>query len=307
MPSIAAARATLPPEARRAATSAGSSTGSVGRGASRPVRAAGRRWRAPAHRVGALRAMRSGRCARAAASTRPPCSTSSRRTSSTSSRTLNGQSYDAQPLDDIALDGGRPPVAAARASRCENSGEHVLAALAQRRQAHGQPVEPRQQIGAKPPLARPPRSATAARRRRCARRSATGRVSPSGCTSRSSSTRSSFACSGSGRSETSSSSSVPPSALRKKPGLGAIGARERPPPVAEQLRLGEPLGERRAVDGQERTRAAAPAVERSAPRPPCRSPSRPRARSADRSARRGAAARARPAAPRPPAGRARSR
>ena len=48
----------------------------------------------------------------------------------------------------------------------------------------------------------------------------------------------------------------------KKPGAGPIGPREGAAAIPEQLPLGQPLGERRAVDRRERPRPATPAVQR---------------------------------------------
>ena len=58
-------------------------------------------------------------------------------------------------------------------------------------------------------------------------------------------------------SPTSSRNSVPPSRLLEQPGAVPVGAGERALDVAEQLRLEQRLGDRRAVLGDERLCACA--------------------------------------------------
>ena len=114
-------------------------------------------------------------------------------------------------------------------------------------------------------------------RRRGARRRGVGRFSPTRSTSRVWSTRRSFTCVWSGISPTSSRKSVPRSAASKRPSRSADGAGERALHVAEELALEQPLGERRAVDLDERARGCARSPRGAPPpRAPCRCPTRPR-------------------------------
>ena len=112
IPSIAAARATLPPAVRSAPISAGSSTGSPraadvagGRRPRRPRasrRARPRRSVPPPHRCAPAGAPR-------VSVDSFPCSVNSRLTSSTSSRTLNGQSYrHSRSATSLSKAGARP-------------------------------------------------------------------------------------------------------------------------------------------------------------------------------------------------------
>ena len=74
-------------------------------------------------------------------------------------------------------------------------------------------------------------------------------------TSPASSARSSFACSAFGIVPISSRNSVPPVGVLDEPGARAGGARERAARVAEELVLEQRLGERRAVERDERPAA----------------------------------------------------
>ena len=86
------------------------------------------------------------------------------------------------------------------------------------------------------------------------------RSAPSGSNSRSCSTRSSFDCSAGLIVPISSRKIVPPSASANLPFLVVVGAGERAADVAEQLRLEQRLGDRRAVDLDERHVALRAAV-----------------------------------------------
>ena len=103
------------------------------------------------------------------------------------------------------------------------------------------------------------------------------RSPPTRITFRSSSTRSSLACAGSGSSPTSSRNSVPSPGVFERAAAQAIGAGERAALVAEQLALDELLGQRRAVDGDERRSSRPGPADAARARPaPCRCRSRRR-------------------------------
>ena len=137
---------------------------------------------------------------------------------------------------------------------------NVLPAAAQRRQAHGQPVEPREQIGTEAALADHVHE----------------RLLP----------RDDDAHVDRNRTGLAERLHLPllehaqelglerhrqigdlveqqraPLGAAEEPGAGPVGAREGPPPVSEQLTLGEPFRERGAVDRDEGARTPAPLVE----------------------------------------------
>ena len=101
------------------------------------------------------------------------------------------------------------------------------------------------------------------------------RVPPRRWNSRSCSTRRNLACAGGLISPTSSRNSVPPAACSSCPGLLCVRAGERAALVAEQLGFEQLLGQRRAVQRDERAVACAARRDGgSARRLPCRCPIR---------------------------------
>ena len=151
---------------------------------------------------------------------------------------------------------GRPCRRAARAAKCS-----TRSGMSSRRSRSGgsserHDVQAVVEILAEAARRRPrPRGRGWSPRRR-ARRPRSRRSPPTRVTSPSCSARSSFGCSASGSSPISSRKSVPPSAASKRPGARAVGAGEGAALDAEELRLEQSLGDRRAVDRDERPRAA---------------------------------------------------
>ena len=140
--------------------------------------------------------------------------------------------------------------------------QHVLAPLAQRRELDRDHVQAEEEILAEAAGRRPRRAARGWSPRRRARRPRRGCVPPTRSTSPSCSTRSSFAWKSRLISPISSRKSVPPCGALEAAGARRCGAGEGALLVAEQLALEHALGERLAVDGDERPAdAVAPVVQ----------------------------------------------
>ena len=172
----------------------------------------------------------------------------------------------------------------------------VLAPLAQRRQLELDALEAVVEVLAEPSLGDQRLEVAVGRGHQRARRPGSARSPPTRTTSRSCRARSSFTCSAGGMSPISSRKSVPPSASSNLPRRAGDAGRD-PALDAEQLALEQRLGQRAAVERDERA-ARGPrgggGAWRSAP---CRCRSRRAAGPRRRVARRARRARARGASP----------
>src|SRR5688572_17654348 len=172
---------------------------------------------------------------------------------------VEGPIVHEQSLDEVRFDGWRVPVGLF-AQKVREKGQNVLAPLPERRQSYGHAVETGEEISAEAPFAhgfaeRPltgdydadidGNGARFAERLHLALFEHPEKL----CLHRH------------GQVADFVEQESPACGAAEKARAGAIGARERTAPVAEELGFGEPFGQGRTVDGDEWTGAPAPAVE----------------------------------------------
>ena len=151
------------------------------------------------------------------------------------------------------------PRCAADVAEVRGQERDVLAPLAQRRApGAGRPLRRWYRSARKRPRLRPPPAGRGWWPPACARPPVPGSRARRAGSRPAASTRSSLGCSASGSSPISSRKSVPPSATSNLPARSRVAPVKAPGDVAEQLALGDRLGQRGAVDVDQRPRRAEP-------------------------------------------------
>ena len=165
----------------------------------------------------------------------------------------------AESLREVAVDGGWPPLPV-QLQQAREHGKDILAACAQRREAHGEAVEPRQQVGAEPPCAHDLHERLLAghhhphvnRHRPGLAERLYGPLLEDA---------QKLGLQGKRQIRDLVEQQRPAVGAAKVTGAGPIGPGEGSAAIPEQLALGQAFRERRAVDGDQRSRAPAPTME----------------------------------------------